>query len=152
MNTHTIESLIPHRGKMRLIDTILSVNPRERSLTSQVTVTAQDTFFDQALGGVPAYVSFEYMAQSVSALSAITDGRKNPRPGVILSVSNLFCRQDSFPENTTVIVRVEESCAEGDLLTFDCTASIGGEQVVSCTLLVMETQSLEELLKRKEGA
>lgn len=152
MKNYTIESLIPHRGKMKLIDTILSVNPQERSLTSRVTVTAQDTFYDQLLGGVPAYVSFEYMAQSISALSAITDERKNPQPGVILSVSNLLCQQNIFPSDTTVTVQVKENCVVGDLYTFDCTASIDERQVVSCTLMVMETSSLEELLKQKEGA
>lgn len=151
MNEYSVESLIPHRGKMRLIDEILEINPTERLLISQVVVTKQDIFFDHTINGVPAYVSFEYMAQSISALSAITDKREKPKPGVILSVSNLSCTQDIFSENTQIRIQVKESYAVGGLFTFDCTASIQGEIVVSCTLMVMETESLENLIKLREG-
>lgn len=151
MEEYTIDTLIPHRGRMKLINQILSVNQQERSLTSQVQITSQDTFFDDALGGVPSYVSFEYMAQSISALAAIMDKRNNPQPGVILSVSNLACTQAILPEHSTITVCVKENCVVGDLFTFDGTASIGDKTVVTCTLLVMETESLEELSKQGEN-
>lgn len=151
MDRYTVEDLIPHRGKMKLIDKIVDVNPTDRSLTSQVIVTDQDTFFDHSLGGVPAYVSFEYMAQSISALSAITDKRRVPKPGIILSVSKLSCTKDIFAESTEILIQVKESYAVGELFTFDCIASVRGETIVSCTLMVMEIESLENLAKRKEG-
>ncbi|MBP3417476.1 MAG: hypothetical protein J6K76_08935 [Spirochaetaceae bacterium] len=151
MKEYTIDTLIPHKGRMRLIDQILSVNQQERSLTSQVQITSQDTFFDDGLGGVPSYVSFEYMAQSISALAAIMDKRNTPQPGVILSISNLTCTQDIFPEHSIINVCVKENCVVGDLFTFDCVASIADKTVVTCTLLVMETKSLEELARQGGG-
>lgn len=149
MEKYNVDTLIPHKGKMKLINKILSINPQKKSLTSQVQITSQDTFFDDNLGGVPAFVSFEYMAQSISALAAITDERNNPQPGVILSVSNLNCTQTVLPEHSTVNVCVKENCVVGDLFTFDCIATIEDKTVVTCTLLVMETKSLEDLSKQR---
>ncbi len=146
-----IAGLVPHKGRMLLIDTIISVDREGKSLVSQVRVGSGDTFFDRELGGVPAYVSFEYMAQSISALSALTGTDEAPRPGVILSVSNLSCTREVFREGDVVQVSVREDYAEGDLLAFDCAALIGEETVVSCTLMVMEAESLEKLSVRKEG-
>lgn len=150
MDTYTVEDLIPHRGKMRLIDKILDINPTEKSLISQVTITKQDTFFDPTIGGVPAYVSFEYMAQSISALSSLMNNRQAPKQGVILSVSNLSCTKNIFLENSEIHIQVKEDCEEGEILTFDGIASIKGEIIVSCTLMVMEVDALKTLTKRKE--
>lgn len=145
-----IAALVPHKGKMLLIDTIISVDREGKSMVSQVRVGCDDTFFDRELGGVPAYVSFEYMAQSISALSALTGTREEPRPGVILSVSNLSCTHGVFQEGAEVRIHVREDCRVGDLLTYDCAALVGEETVVSCTLMVMEAESLEKLSAQKE--
>lgn len=149
-NQYNISEIVPHKGRMLLLDRILSVDTEKRCLSSQVTIGQQDTFFDTDLGGVPTYVGFEYMAQSISALSALTARSQVPRPGVILSVSNLACHREVFREAELVTIQVEETCVVGDLFTFDCSAQVEGKTVVTCTLMVMETDSLETLSQRGE--
>lgn len=146
---YEIENLIPHKGKMLLVDKIISVDINKRSLTSQVTIKSTDIFFNTELQGIPSYVSFEYMAQTISALSAIVNQRTIPKAGVILSVSNLQSTQSLFTLGQKIIIHIQESCVVGNLFTFDCTASLDNEQVVSCTLLVMETDSLDKLTSQR---
>lgn len=146
---YEIEKLIPHKGKMLLVDKIISVDINTRSLTSQVTIKSTDIFFNTELQGVPSYVSFEYMAQTISALSAILNQHTSPKAGVILSVSNLQSTQSLFTADQQITIHVQENCVVGNLFTFDCTASLDNEQVVSCTLLVMETDSLDKLTSQR---
>ncbi|MBQ4331092.1 MAG: hypothetical protein IJC31_04565 [Spirochaetaceae bacterium] len=149
-NQYTINEIVPHKGRMLLLDSILSVDMEKRCLTSQVTIGQQDTFFDKELEGVPSYVGFEYMAQSISALSALTAQSQTPRPGVILSVSNLVCQREVLRQGELVTVQVQENCKVGDLSTFDCIAQVEGATIVTCTLMVMEAESLEALPQQGE--
>ena len=64
-----IATLVPHKGKMLLLDRIQGFDLQEITITTQVDISADCMFYSEELGGVPSYVAFEYMAQSISALS-----------------------------------------------------------------------------------
>ena len=58
-----IEAVVPHRGRMRMVDQLLANDP------DSVTVSAEirpDNLFADAQG-VPAWVGIEYMAQAIAA-------------------------------------------------------------------------------------
>jgi predicted hotdog family 3-hydroxylacyl-ACP dehydratase len=88
---HEMLSLIPHRGKMLLISRVLTYNIEKCSLNAEYDIDSACQFYEITLGGIPSWVSFECMAQAISALCGI--GRRlrgdEPTMGVILSVSNL---------------------------------------------------------------
>jgi len=82
-------SLLPHRNKMLLINRVTEYDVHKRFLCSEYDVSEDCLFYDPVLNGVPAWISFEFMAQAVSALAGITGqlAGKPPMIGFIMSVS-----------------------------------------------------------------
>ena len=140
-------NLLPHKGRMFLLDRAVDIDYDEYSIKTQVDVTKESMFFDEALGGIPSYVTFEYMAQSISALSGIDNNRKGlpPKVGVILSVSDFKTIIPVLKERTTVTVSVCQQDIVDRVFSFNCTAYIGAEMVSSGKLTVMEVDDLREL-------
>ena len=78
----TIESLIPHRGCMRLIDEVLDHG--EGWILGRVSLTAESTF--ATTQGVPAAVGLEYLAQCSAALFTLAAVPGDPpRAGMLVS-------------------------------------------------------------------
>ena len=140
-------NLLPHKGRMFLLDRAVDIDYDEYSIKTQVDVTKESMFFDEALGGIPSYVTFEYMAQSISALSGIDNNRKGlpPKVGVILSVSEFKTIIPVLKKGTTVTVSVCQQDIVDRVFSFTCTAYIGDELVSSGKLTVMEVDDLREL-------
>ena len=132
---------------MFLLDRAVDVNFEEYSIKTQVDVTEQSMFFDKALGGIPSYVTFEYMAQSISALSGIDNRRRGlpPKVGVILSVSDFKTTVPVIKAGTTVTVLDCQQDIVDRVFSFNCTAYIGDILISSGKLTVMEVDDLKEL-------
>lgn len=140
-------NLLPHKGRMFLLDRAVDVDFDEYSITTQVDVTEQSMFYDETLGGIPSYVTFEYMAQSISALSGIDNRRRGlpPKVGVILSVSDFKTAVPVLKAGTTVTVLDVQQDIVDKVFSFSCTAYIGDTLVSSGKLTVMEVDDLKEL-------
>ena len=140
-------NLLPHKGRMFLLDRAVDVDCDKYSITTQVDVTESSMFYDEALGGIPSYVTFEYMAQSISALSGIDNRRRGlpPKVGVILSVSEFKSFIPVLKAGTTVIVLDCQQDIVDRVFSFNCTAYIGETLVASGKLTVMEVDDLREL-------
>ena len=140
-------NLLPHKGRMFLLDRAVDVDFDEYSITTQVDVTEQSMFYDETLGGIPSYVTFEYMAQSISALSGIDNRRQGlpPKVGVILSVSDFKTAVPVLKAGTTVTVLDVQQDIVDKVFSFSCTAYIGDTPVSSGKLTVMEVDDLKEL-------
>ena len=139
--------LLPHKGKMFLLDRAVDVDFDNYSIKTQVDVKEHSMFYDEALGGIPSYVVFEYMAQSISALSGIDNRRrgKPPKVGVILSVSDFKSFIPVLKAGTTVTVLDCQQDIVDKVFSFNCTAYIGETLVASGKLTVMEVDDLREL-------
>ena len=140
-------NLLPHKGRMFLLDRAVDVDFDEYSIKTQVDVTEQSMFYDETLGGIPSYVTFEYMAQSISALSGIDNRRRGlpPKVGVILSVSDFKTAVPVLKAGTTVTVLDVQQDIVDKVFSFSCTAYIGDTSVSSGKLTVMEVDDLKEL-------
>ena len=62
-----VSELVPHKGKMFLLDRVRDYDLKENSITTEIDISRDNLFYEEELGGVPVWVAFEYMAQSVSA-------------------------------------------------------------------------------------
>lgn len=144
---HELVNLLPHKGRMFLLDRAVDVDFDEYSIKTQVDVTEQSMFYDETLGGIPSYVTFEYMAQSISALSGIDNRRRGlpPKVGVILSVSDFKTAVPVLKAGTTVTVLDVQQDIVDKVFSFSCTAYIGDTPVSSGKLTVMEVDDLKEL-------
>lgn len=135
-----VSELVPHKGKMLLLDRVQSYSLEEISITTEIDITKEALFYDESLGGVPAWIAFEYMAQSISALSGIygrTRGEK-PKVGFIMSVTSFKTDVPVFKIGETVVVKVRQTIRMDMAVTFDGTASVGGAQVITATLNTVE--------------
>jgi predicted hotdog family 3-hydroxylacyl-ACP dehydratase len=147
-----ISTLVPHKGKMLLLDRIQGFNLQEITITTQVDISADCMFYSEELGGVPSYVAFEYMAQSISALSGI-HGRscgKSPKEGFIMSVSNCKAELTAFKPGDVVEICVKQTMRMDMAVTFDGVASVGGKQVLSATLSTVEVEDAKSIIDSKE--
>ena len=101
-----VSELVPHKGKMFLLDRIRDYDLQKISVTTEIDITRDNLFYEEELGGVPVWVAFEYMAQSVSALSGIYGRSKGEKPktGFILSVNGFKAEVPVFKKGETVVV------------------------------------------------
>jgi predicted hotdog family 3-hydroxylacyl-ACP dehydratase len=117
--TLRVDSLIPHRGAMRLLDRVLQVDAE--SAVAEVDVPFDGLFVRN--GQVPSWIGIEYMAQVVAAWAGAR-GQANglgPRPGLLLGTRRYEAHCDGFASGTTL--RVEARCeliADNGLGQFDC--------------------------------
>lgn len=135
-----VAELVPHKGKMLLLDAVRNYDLKDVNITTEIAISRDSIFFEDELGGVPAWVAFEYMAQSISALSGIygrTKGEK-PKVGFIMSVSAFNAKVPVFKEGETVVVTVHETVRMDAAVTFDGMALVGGKIAATATLNTIE--------------
>ena len=62
IETHSVESLIPHSPPMVLLDRIVSVN--EQGVVAEIDIQAHCKFYDEANHGVPSWVGIRVYGTS----------------------------------------------------------------------------------------
>jgi predicted hotdog family 3-hydroxylacyl-ACP dehydratase len=144
LDTEEVMTLVPHRGKMFLLSRVVEYDIEARTLTAEYDIAETGLFYDPNLRGLPSWASFECMAQSISALSGLSGRAKGekPKPGVILSVSNLRLKRDVLPAGETLRIRVQEDCRVNATSTFNCEALLAEESAAEAKLAVMEVDDM----------
>ena len=135
-----VSELVPHKDKMLLLDRVNYHDLNEIVIETEVDIHKDCMFFKEDLQGVPSYVAFEYMAQSISALSGIYGRTKGDKPkvGFIMSVSGFKADIPVFKDGETVVVTVHETVRMDKAVTFDGVAKIGDKIAVTATLNTVE--------------
>jgi len=64
-------SIIPHKGRMLLLSRVMRYDMEERIIETEYDVTKDCLFYDSIADGVPSWVCFEFIAQSIGAFSGI---------------------------------------------------------------------------------
>lgn len=119
--------LLPHRGKLFLLSRVIAHDIGQNSITTESDITRDCIFYDEELEGVPVWAGFEFMAQSIAALTSIRHISLElppPPPGVILSVSGFNATQAVLPPGCTVQTTVHEDYRADSLSRFDCELSL----------------------------
>ena len=135
-----VSELVPHKGKMFLLNRVQSYSLESVCITTEIDITRDDLFYEEELGGVPAWVAFEYMAQSISALSGIYGRSRGEKPkvGFIMSVNSFKANIPVFKVGETVVVTVRQTIRMDMAVTFDGTAKVGETLAVTATLNTVE--------------
>ncbi|HMN44774.1 MAG TPA: hypothetical protein PKE27_09390 [Povalibacter sp.] len=121
----TIASILPHAGRMLLLDELLDHGPEH--VTCAVTIS-NDTMFCDAINGVPAWVGLEYMAQTVCAYSGIDEVRAGLKPsiGLLLGSRRYQSQLEWFALGITLHIRADLLLRdENDLVAFQCSIHDG---------------------------
>jgi predicted hotdog family 3-hydroxylacyl-ACP dehydratase len=117
----TIADVLPHAGRMRLLD-VLHEHGAEHVVCG-VHVHAGAMFCD-SVHGVPAWVGLEYMAQTVCAFSGVEEVRAGLAPsiGLLLGSRSYQCSTEWFALGATLRIRADLLMRdENDLVAFACT-------------------------------
>ena len=121
MTIYTPEQLLPHRAPMLLLDEMLDCCVERAS--SRVTINDESSFCDPALGGVPAWVGVEYMAQTIGAWAGaqrLAHG-KSIVVGFLLGARRYESSTEIFPLGSELTVQIDVLYSEAEGLgSFAC--------------------------------
>ena len=111
----------PHRDGMLLIDAMLGA---EQDKARSETIIKRDNIFFEPGRGVPGYIGFELMAQTINAFDGwrrIERGQK-PTIGFLLGCRRYACRLDYFAEGARLVTEVRSLLknAEDEMVSFEC--------------------------------
>lgn len=137
-----LSSLVPHRGKMFLIDRITGYSTAEWKISSETKITESFMFYDKQAGGVPNYALFEIAAQTASALTGLFAREHNlpPNMGMILSVSSMKFDIPLIKEGQTVTAQVFRESDVGNVYSFIVSFFIDGSPQGEGRFTVMENK------------
>jgi predicted hotdog family 3-hydroxylacyl-ACP dehydratase len=152
MDLEEISSLIPHKGRMLLLSRVNEYNQEERSLCAEYHITENCLFFDPSIGGVPAWVGFEFMAQAISVLSGLRGRARGEKPkiGFIMSISSMTIEIPIFKLGSIAEIKVNESGNMDLVYSFDGEIFIEGKRVMEGKLTVMDAND-EHIISLKKG-
>lgn len=114
--------LLPHKPPMLLISSIKEVDLDTYSLIATVTISDQDIFFDKSINGVPAYVSLEYMAQTIGCIAGIIERQKGiePKVGFVLGSRSITNHIEKFDNNKSYDIKINKLFLDNEIASFDC--------------------------------
>ena len=152
IDENEIADYLPHRGKMLLLSRIVGYDMEKRIIIGEYDITENCIFYEKEAGGIPSWVSFELMAQTVCALTGIAHklfGRKI-LPGMILSVTGFKTKREWFKAGETVRMRMTEDYCdeESSLYNYVGELFVVGEDekpAVTAKISAIEIESLEQL-------
>ena len=147
-----LASIIPHRGRMLLLSRIKEYNLKENTLSAEYDITEDCLFYDPAIGAVPAWVGFEFMAQAISALIGLwrLERGEELRIGFIMSVSSMRIGFPSFKAGSSIEVKVKQHESMDPVYSFAGEIFFEGRKVIEGRLSVMDAMD-EQIEALKKG-
>ncbi|MBQ4833468.1 3-hydroxylacyl-ACP dehydratase [Pseudoalteromonas sp. MMG010] len=147
MNTHTIESILPHTRPMILIDELIRYD--DSSARCGVTITKHSNFYDQHTQSVPSHVGIEYMAQTIAAYANANqiDNGDDVAIGFLVSSRKYKMHTSKFKLDCTLTIDVEKLYSEPNgLSAFECIIKNDESVVVEAKINVFQPQNPEQFL------
>jgi predicted hotdog family 3-hydroxylacyl-ACP dehydratase len=145
-----IEELLPHRGAMRLVDSVFSAN--EDSIVVEATVAGAAWYLDEH-GAMPAWIGIELMAQAIAAHAGLSGRRRGlpPKRGVLLGTRAFRSRAASVPSGTQLRIEARVALAdESGFGSFDCTITdSAARELARATLKVYEPEDFEAFMNEQ---
>ncbi|WP_321963146.1 hotdog family protein [Paraburkholderia sp. J7] len=142
-----IETIIPHRGTMLLLDSVAACS--DESLTALASVRA-DAWYADAQGAMPAWIGIELMAQAIAAhvgLLSMREG-KPARPGVLLGTRRYEAAQAAFASDAPLSVTVSELLrSEEGHGAYGCTIKQDNELLAEATVKVYQPRDFQTFIE-----
>jgi len=135
-----LATLVPHRGKMFIIDRITEAKVDEWIIESETKITENFMFYDKDIEAAPNYACFEIIAQTVSALTGlyIREHGLPPNMGFILTVSNLHFDFDTVKPGQVVGAKAVREALVDNIYSFRAEVTLDGKPAGQGKLTVME--------------
>ena len=117
---HSLDSVLPHKHPMILIDEIVGYDAA--CIKSAVTVRANAQFFRPGRG-IPAHVGLEWMAQTCGAFAGAhaLDNGGGIRTGLLLGTRDFVSAIRWYREGQRVEVHAKQLFDDGQIGSFECS-------------------------------
>ena len=124
MKKFAVEELLPHSGRMVLLDRVIEFD--EENMVAEVIVRDDGLFGHDDT--VPAWLGIEYMAQTIAALGGMKRrlAGKTLNPGFLLGTRRYDCNVDIFAVGSVLTVNVKRLVEDQGLGVFDCRITAEG--------------------------
>ena len=134
----SIEELIPHRGRMKLIDEIIRVD-EETAVTESIVNREWPLFQEDA---VSPFILIELAAQTAGICvgweESIIKGKDiEGRLGWLVGIKKALFHLDKIPINSRIRVRSKKSFCFENYLEFDGVAKIGAKVIGEVRLQIV---------------
>ena len=119
--TLDLETLLPHRAPMLLLSSAIDYD--NGFAHALVHIDEHAAFFDHTLGGVPAWVGMEYMAQTIGIWAGDQQLSRNKpvQAGFLLGCRSYTCNVAVFPLACTLQLTAKPVYTdESGIGAFDC--------------------------------
>lgn len=143
---YPVSSLVPHTSPMILIDSVLDYS--DTHLLAAVDIREQSMLYDALLGGVPAWVGIEYMAQTISAWAGVQAKQKGQpvKLGLLLGSRRLQLTEKVLAAGQRYLVRVEQLFRDDSgLASFDCRITQAEVTCVEARINVFEVNDIMQI-------
>lgn len=137
-NKDYLETILPHKKPMILIDDVIDYSVDEGWLKSVVTISRDSKFYDKTIGGISSLVGIEYMAQTIGCYAYFKAGAGIPIHGFLLGTRLYNNKYDVFKENETLEILVKEIYSSDEITSFECFIYNQGDEVASATVNVYQ--------------
>lgn len=146
--------IMPHRGRMLLLDGIESYDVGKCTMTVHFTVREDNVFFDASLCGLPSWVAVELMAQAAAACTGAHDVLESPglppRPGLLLGSRKVLMPRAVYPLGERFAVTAAEAFHDDESGAFECEIrDSSGELAASCVLTAYRPPDFIGFLKSR---
>ena len=146
-NKKYLETILPHKIPMVLIDDIKEYSIEGNWLESIVTISEDSMFYDENIKGVSSIVGIEYMAQTIGCYAFLKRKQEEPKVGFLLGTRLYNNALEKFSLNKTYSIRVSEIFSDNSLFSFSCLIfDENREEVASAMINVYQGENMEEVL------
>ena len=146
-------SIVPHRGKMLLLKRVKDYNLQEYTIEAECQIERDCIFYDSEKEGVPSWVGFEFIAQTVSAFIGIKNReRKVNNIGLIMSVTQMRIGLPIFQTDSIITIKAKEVDGMDSVHVFEGEIFLEGEKVLEGKITVMDVDSEQVVIKKESNA
>jgi len=148
-----MESMLPHKGRMVLLDRVIHFDLACGSIHTEVTIRPSSMFFNEREQQVPAYVGMEYMAQSIAAYSflsaaGIAGSAAEPQIGFLLGTRKYCSSVHGFTQGQILRIEAAMQFNENKLASFQCNIHERDLKLAEALITAYQPGSVKELLDK----
>ena len=134
------EPLIPHRGRMRLIEWVKT--PTQNGLQAETTVKEGWPLTRE--GTASSLLGVELVAQAISALSTWRRGEgAAPRVGLLVGIKEAEFSSARIPVGTRLTIQVEKLYQVGNYAVFQ--GQVSSDLALFCKIIIQVMEPEEEI-------
>lgn len=138
---YTVESLLPHRGRMLLVDKILSISDEQATVTS----VARDTWPLYNDGVINPLILVELVAQTAGVHNSLKrveqHGQGEPTRGWLVGVKSARFHVTAIAAGQTVTTTTANAFVFDNLREIKGSATVDGQPAADVVLQIVEAQA-----------